>query len=318
MQPLKALLAILYTTWVSDPITTLTEVEKGSYKTYELSEPAFKKDSLRFIVAGDCYGSSYATFESACHRMALEKADFIILGGDLAYTAGLVKPVIYFMPAFIRWNLFFKALPPGVPLLIAPGNHDVKGKRGSFYTYFPQLKPTYQHLTWPSLLDLLLLDTNHGYPMKGEQTTFVENHLKSSQSPWKLAVYHVPAYPARHPADPISEEVRALFVPLFDTYHLDVAFENHAHCYKKTYPLKGGMINPHGTYYLGDGCLGVIPHKAKPLAYIEESGAFNFFYVVTLDAKRCLIEGVLINGNRFVAIELFKEPGDDHLLEPAS
>ena len=310
MRPLS-LLAALYTTWVSDPATTLTEVDKGTYTTHERSEPAFTSGSLRFIVTGDCYSSSYATYEAACKQMALENPDFIVFGGDLAYTVGLTKPLIYLTPSFIRWNRFFRALPKGVPLLVAPGNHDVSGKTGMFYTYFPQLRPTYQYLEWNKLLSLYLLDTGHGYPIQGDQITFLENRLKNSSAPWKLAVYHVPAYPARHPNQALSQEVRTHFVPLFNTYHLDIAFEHHSHCYKKTFPLKG-------TYYLGDGCLSVPPHAPKALEYIQESEALNFFYVVTLNEKKCLVEGVSLDGRRWVAVELLKEPGDDNLLEPSS
>ena len=311
-------LASLYTTWVSDPTTTLTQVNKGSYVTEKLSNPAFTSGSLRFVVAGDCYGSSYAHYENACHKMALERPDFIVLGGDLAYTVGLVKPLIYFMPAFIRWNLFFKALPKGIPLLVAPGNHDVKGQTGSFYTYFPQLHPTYQYLEWNSLLSLFLLDTGHGYPIEGEQTRFLKDHLQKANATWKLAVYHVPAYPARHPKNSTTEAIQTKWVPLFDSYHLDIAFEHHSHCYKKTYCLKEGQKDPTGTYYLGDGCLSVGTHSAKKLDYIEESGSFNFFYVVTLNAQKCTVEGVSLDGRRWIAVELLKKTSDDNLLEPSS
>ncbi|MBP9841779.1 MAG: metallophosphoesterase [Simkaniaceae bacterium] len=318
MQPLKLLLAVLYTTWVSDPTTTLTEVDKGSYVTKKRSEPAFTSGTLRFCVAGDCYGSSYETYQRACHQIALEKPDFIVLGGDLAYTVGLVKPLIYIMPSFIRWKYFFKALPPGIPLLVAPGNHDVNGKTGPFYTYFPQLHPTYQSLTWNQLLSLYLLDTGHGYPIEGDQTAFLKEQLEHCKTQWKLAVYHVPAYPARHPNDPTTQKIRALWVPLFDTYHLDIAFEHHSHTYKKTFPLKSGNIDVEGTYYLGDGCLSVSPHSAKDLPYIEESGAYHFFYVVTLTETRCLVERVLLDGRRKVTVELFKKPSHNDLLQPAS
>jgi hypothetical protein len=307
MQPLSVLLAALYTTWVSDPQTTLTEVNQGSYQTFKRREPAFTSGSLRFIVAGDAYNASYEIFEEACKQMALEKPDFIVLGGDLAYTVGFVKPLVYLIPSRIRWNLFFKALPKGIPLLVAPGNHDVKGEKGLFYTYFPQLKPTYQYLEWEGLLSLFILDTGHGYPIEGAQTEFLKHHLEKSKGPWKLAVYHVPAYPTRHPKQQTTLDIRKNWVPLFDTYHLNIAFEHHSHCYKKTFPLKNDLIHPEGTYYLGEGCLSVSPRSPRSLPYIEEAAPLNFFYVVTLNETECVVEGVARDGRRWKVLELTQE-----------
>jgi hypothetical protein len=46
---------------------------------------------------------------------------------------------------------------------------------------------------------------------------------------------------------------------LFDRYGVQLAFENHDHTFKRTYPLRAGKLDPRGTVYLGDGCLSEHP-----------------------------------------------------------
>lgn len=295
---LLSLLATLYTTFVGDPQTTLTEVDEGTFVTKARSTPAFQQGKIRFIVAGDAYRNSYARFQEACRLMALEEPDFIVLGGDLCYTVRCFDPRALFPLPRTRWKRFFEALPAGIPLLIAPGNHDVKGERGLFYTYFPQLRPTYQKLTFGSLLTLLLLDTDHGYPIEGAQTAFVQEALSQCQTRYKIAAYHIPAYPSRK-EEKTTQKLHTHWLPLFDTYHVDLVFEHHNHTYKKTYPMKGGKIDLHGTVYLGDGALSVTPRTPLPHPYLADSGSLNFFYVVNVDGDRLEVTGVSLQGQRW-------------------
>merc|ERR1712060_92831 len=49
----------------------------------------------------------------------------------------------------------------------------------------------------------------------------------------------------------------AKFVPLFDEYIVQIAFENHVHAFKRTVPMQDHQANANGTIYLGDGRAGV-------------------------------------------------------------
>ncbi|MFP4191655.1 MAG: hypothetical protein ACLFU6_06240 [Candidatus Hydrogenedentota bacterium] len=70
--------------------------------------------------------------------------------------------------------------------------------------------------------------------------------------------YHVPAYPSHRSYDGgVQTQVRENWVPLFEGNNIQVAFENHDHAYKRTYPIRDGEISSDGIVYLGDGAWGV-------------------------------------------------------------
>lgn len=54
-----------------------------------------------------------------------------------------------------------------------------------------------------------------------------------------MAIYHVPAYPsARSFTGRTQSMIRKHWVPLFEKSTMNLAFENHDHAYKRTYPIK--------------------------------------------------------------------------------
>jgi hypothetical protein len=128
------------------------------------------------------------------------------------------------------------------------------------------------------------------------------NHPK----PWAMAVYHMPLYPSvRSYDDTYSKGLRKAWVPLFDEYHLDIAFENHDHAYKRTYPLYNGKTVANaqlGTTYLGDGSLGVPPRKPAQLHkrdYLVEAERENFFFFMTLTPRNVTISAINDRGVEF-------------------
>ena len=71
-----------------------------------------------------------------------------------------------------------------------------------------------------------------------DQVDWLEEQLADSTATWKFAVYHHPSYGSRRARD--NREVRELWGPLFDKYHVDVAFTGHDHAYLRTHPMKAG------------------------------------------------------------------------------
>ena len=49
-----------------------------------------------------------------------------------------------------------------------------------------------------------------------------------------------------------SQKLRTDWQPVFDRYHLTVAWENHDHTYSRSKLLKGGEENANGTLYAGN------------------------------------------------------------------
>ena len=79
----------------------------------------------------------------------------------------------------------------------------------------------------------VVLDSNQ--PTK-RQAKWLENQLANTDATWKFALYHHPAYSSKGNRD--NTEVRKLWMPLFDKYHLDMALQGHDHAYLRTYPMK--------------------------------------------------------------------------------
>lgn len=107
-----------------------------------------------------------------------------------------------------------------------------------------------------------------------------------------MALYHVPAYPSvRYFRRPISSALRRHWIPLFDQYGLHVAFENHEHAYKRTFPLTDGSVNPKGVVYIGDGAWGVKarqPKKPYRTTYLAKSKKERHYIKVELsETERC-------------------------------
>jgi hypothetical protein len=81
-----------------------------------------------------------------------------------------------------------------------------------------------------------------------------------------------------------------------------LVFENHDHCFKRTFPIRAGKIDPKGTTYLGDGAWGVEvrkPDPAKPKWYVEKSLPARHFYCVTLTPEARHVLAVNESGQVF-------------------
>ncbi|GAB5411135.1 MAG: hypothetical protein ChlgKO_02490 [Chlamydiales bacterium] len=272
---------------------------------------------LRFAIGGDVY-RSFALYKKMNAAVAKMDPQFVVLGGDIAYT--LRSPYFIHTKKFEikRWHNFFNEWSKNmvdrngymIPVLFVPGNHDVNGPpvshvtRGTlYYDFIPLQKPgvTYSALDITSLFSLFILDTGHGTSVTGTQTEWLGEALaQRANVPLKIAVYHEAAYPAYYlPDSRNSKKIRQYWTPLFDQYHLTLAFENDNHTYKRTHPIKNEQIDPAGTLYLGDGAWGVDPRRPQSpskLWYLAKSQQINHFYFLDYAAPQLTIQSYDIEG----------------------
>ncbi len=266
---------------------------------------------VKMVIGGDAYHTGSSEMFHRMNRMiTFNQPDFIVIGGDLAYTIGTKNLLKGPKWALTRWQAFLRDLQRSIgkdgrliPMLPLVGNHDVNklknrtDKPELFYEIFtfPEVDKAYRSLDFGDYLSLVMLDTGHTWKVEGDQTVWLENTLKAKQSfPYLLAAYHIAAYPSYYPYTGVKEElIRKNWVPLFEKYQVPFAFEHHNHMYKRTHPIKGGKVDPSGVTYLGDGCWGVPPrHIDTPekLWYLEKSAPVSSCYIVTLTEEKCLIE----------------------------
>jgi hypothetical protein len=200
-----------------------------------------------------------------------------------------------------------------IPMIPALGNHDVNGGFGKgpadaelFHLFFnfPGYRG-FQALDFGNYLTIIVLDSGHTNPIGGDQTRWLYNTLRQRENfTHKFALYHVPAFPSvRKPSGKISSEVRSCWVPIFEKFRLNAAFENHEHAYKRTHRIQNGQINSNGVLYLGDGAWGVeeprVPADESSRWYIAYCAAKRHFISVTVIGSKCHFSAIDSDGNQF-------------------
>jgi len=279
---------------------------------------------LRIVICGDVYKQ-----KERCVRgldaIAKKAPDAVVVGGDIAYTRGHMNLTRGVRFETKRWIQFFELwdkhmrTPEGlaIPLLPCVGNHDVRpkdafGKRGkAFYAFFPQLRHTYYSLPLANHVRLICLDTGHSEPIEGKQTEYVKKALSQSNEPFKIACYHIPAYPSYTSFTNGSvTKVRELWCPLFDAAHLQAAFEHDNHTFKRTKKIAQEKEAKKGTFYFGDGCLGVRPRNPGSNGkrwYLEKVSPTNHYFLLTAEKDGTHVQAIDLEDTVIDSVQLEKQ-----------
>jgi hypothetical protein len=180
-------------------------------------------------------GSRERNLGAAMHRFeALNATDALVTLGDNDYTES---------PATFRsaWGESFGWLrPAGVAVVGSLGNHDVRVQRGRYQFATLSMPGPYYRRRFGDV-ELFVLDSNN---VSAVQTSWLERALASSDAPWKVAVFHHPAfscgsYHANH-------DVLVRWVPLFERYRVRLALSGHDHNYQRFVPRRGVTYVVHG------------------------------------------------------------------------
>lgn len=219
--------------------------------------------------------------------------DIILIGGDLAYDNGL--PTCYYSyDLFLNMLASISSNSGGrlIPYMFSIGNHDVGFNamqapsaydvtKNLYYTYFPQ-HSVIDSQGMPQVPDLadrstyfyhlvgntihISLDSGYMADYVGPQLDFLKSTVANFTDYVKFANYHVPVNPVCSvTTDDLSthEQPQLYWVPIFQEHRFMTVFENHAHLFKKTYPLVDGQredLNENAIIYVGDGNWGVTPN----------------------------------------------------------
>lgn len=245
--------------------------------------PAKATNTIQFVTGGDSGIGKHAVRSN--RLAARQDPRFVLLAGDLAYDNGN-SPETF--TKFLQ-NYHDDLVDSDgrlIPLISCIGNHEVVNHFNASRADSPQYLSlfdglyadrTYNVLDFGDYLSLVLLDTNHIAPVKGEQTAWLERTLAERQDrPHLIVANHVPAYPShRAPwgenGDPgTGDDQRKNWCPLFEKYKVDVVLEHHDHTFKRTRPLVDGHYDKHGVVYLGDGSWGKLraPHTPQEFPYL--------------------------------------------------
>jgi len=246
----------------------------------------------------------------ATNRAAMAyNPEFMIWGGDFSYADGREDRAY-------RWFEWFDAIKNTmidedgriVPVVGCIGNHEIQ--QGTFRVHFdftfddagreriaPYFytlfafpgQPGYNVLDFGDYLSLVILDSDHSNTVDS-QNEWLEETLAARQHVRNLfPVYHIPAYPSHRSYDgTVSQFVRAHWVPLFEQYGVEIAFENHDHTYKRTHPIRDGKVDETGIVYLGDGAWGVSTRSVpdpEDVWYLARAESKRHAIIMTLQGQ---------------------------------
>ncbi|MFI0478146.1 MAG: fibronectin type III domain-containing protein [Candidatus Rhabdochlamydia sp.] len=261
---------------------------------------------LVFAVGGDVY-CYLDLMRKMAAQIAVRSPDFVVVGGDIAYTRGtkqLFKQKGWqekrWITFFNTWSETMKTLDGRlIPIIGLLGNHDVERigleEEEIAYKFLPEIR-SFKVIDIGSL-SLFLLDTGHQYRVKAQEKWLEKELEKREKNSYKMAVYHISGYPSVYSEEGITPtRVREYWHPHFDRYHLQIAFENHNHAYKRTYPLKNGKYHPEGVIYMGDGSWGVRTRTPRKKWYLEKIAKVNSVCLVQIDQEKAVVEAIDIKG----------------------
>jgi acid phosphatase type 7 len=151
-------------------------------------------------------------------------------------------------------------------------------------------------------LSLIILDTEHSNPILGAQTDWLTKTLEERKKVnHKIPIYHVTAYPSvREYNGAVQTLVREKWTPIFEANGVEIAFENHDHAYKRTFPIKIMEVNESGIIYVGDGSYGVTPrkiHSVDSTWYLNKAQSIRAFTLLTVEENSWSFVSIDEDGN---------------------
>lgn len=278
---------------------------------------------VRFVVGGDAY-MYLDRFREMNEQIAEADPDFVVVGGDIAYANGSRFSWGGRKGEVKRWQTFLKEWKSRgissegrmIPLLPVLGNHDIRGSSLSrrrqyplFYEFFalPEKGISYRVIDFGGYLSLFLLDSGHCFHVSGQQEHWLEKRLKERTGVgYQFAAYHIAAYPSVYPYEGTTpQQIRKFWSPLFEKYHVNMAFEHHNHAYKRTFPITGEKVDPEGVVYVGDGSWGVSTRRPKSAWYLARQAKENAVCVITLTPEKGVVSAMNKRGEVFDEVETF-------------
>ncbi|MBX3474959.1 MAG: fibronectin type III domain-containing protein [Planctomycetes bacterium] len=146
---------------------------------------------------------------------------------------------------------------------------------------------------------VMVVNLNTEISAGGDQAKWLEETLKvNPKIRWQLANYHRPAYPAVKEPSVAKQH----WVPLFEKYNLDVAFESDGHTIKRTVAIRGDKPDATGVTYIGEGGLGVKQRTPDPERWYfkdGKTGSASHVQKVTVTKETLTVETILHNGKVF-------------------
>ncbi|MEZ5330006.1 MAG: metallophosphoesterase family protein [Verrucomicrobiales bacterium] len=307
--------------FVIAPETSYNAPQVGKTYFFRTAPDKMGVEGITFVTGGDMFHKRNL-LDAMNHQAGMQNPVFALLGGDLAYANG--RDSWRWYDWIDSWHN--EAVTPGdymVPMVVAIGNHECNGEiknepadkvkdykpaeRAKFYYSLfveaQERKSSDYVIDFADYMSIVLLDSNHTQTPES-QKAWLEETLKERQSrPNLFTCHHRPTYGTLVKED--EKDVREHWVPLFEKYGVDVAFENDHHVYKRTLPIMEDKIDYiNGVVYMGDGAWGVDVRninwrEMQKRQYLHRGENLNHLIKVTMKPGLQLYEAFLSDGRRF-------------------
>lgn len=189
------------------------------------------ESSLKFAVMGDSGSGTIRQYQVA-GQMVIARREFpygfVLMLGDNIY--GRERPRDLYQKFERPYQPLLDA---GVTFHAALGNHDEPDVQIHYEPFNFGGQRYYTFVKGD--VEFFVLDSTF---MSTDQLRWLEEELRASAAPWKIAYMHHPIYSSgkRHGSD---VELRAFLEPLFVKYGVSVVFAGHEHFYERLKPQQG-------------------------------------------------------------------------------
>ncbi|HLK62550.1 MAG TPA: metallophosphoesterase [Bryobacteraceae bacterium] len=267
------------------------EAGKGSFKT-----PPTGGEPFQFVVYGD------NRTRHDVHRQVIDTLlkhgmpDFVVQTGDMVENGNdnSLWPIFFDIEKeLLRHTVFFPSL----------GNHERNSH--DFFEFFQASSPYYSFNWGNAHFIVLNSDIGNVGPTPrqrdaywAEQTKWLEEDLQNSQSAdYRFIAAHHPPFTAVTSRQGSNPHMTAL-VPMFEKYHVSVAFFGHDHNYQ--HYLKNGI-----HYLVAGGGGAPLYDVDKPPAEITQKVVKSENYLsVSVQGKKAHIEAIAIDGKKLDEMDI--------------
>jgi len=151
----------------------------------------------------------------------------------------------------------------------------------------------YYAFDWANV-HIVVLDTELDFSQGSDQYTWLQNDLQATSQPWKIAVFHRPAYSSGPHGS--NEDVQNDLVPLLESYGVDMVFNGHDHLYERTCPI----LNQTCTTPDAGGIIYFVAGGAGASLYSASSSWFTAklssrYHLIQIDIENCKLTAQAID-----------------------
>jgi predicted phosphodiesterase len=207
----------------------VTDGDSQTYTGSFTAAPSVGASSVKFLAFGDTHVNPSIMDQVCAGMVATYTADpafqtFCLHSGDWNDSDSEEGWAGEFFSADALNAREFRA---NVPINGCRGNHEGAGTNYNKYYPYPYVSTFYRSFDYGPV-HVAIVDQYVSCSSGSAQYNWLQNDLATSSKPWKIVVYHEPAWSA---GGNYNSTARTHLQPLFETYGVDMAVSGHNHFY---------------------------------------------------------------------------------------